>query len=89
MRKSLGDKRREISPKHIQQIIELFLSFNAGESSKIFDTRDFGYRKITIERPLRLNFQTSPQRIAEAARAESLQRPRRQQKENPGGKSCR
>jgi len=63
MRKSLGDKRREISPQHIKQIIELFLSFTEEGHSKIFDTIDFGYRKITIERPLRLNFQASPQRI--------------------------
>jgi len=32
--------------------------------SKIFDTTDFGYRKITVERPLRLNFQASAERIA-------------------------
>lgn len=63
MRKSLGDKRREISPQHIQQIIELFPSFSEEEHAKIFDTLDFGYRKITIERPLRLNFSASPQRI--------------------------
>ncbi|MGH2498470.1 MAG: HsdM family class I SAM-dependent methyltransferase, partial [Ktedonobacteraceae bacterium] len=64
MRKNLGDKRREISTPHIKQIIELFLSFAEEEHCKIFDTRDFGYRKITIERPLRLNFQASPDRIA-------------------------
>ena len=34
------------------------------EYSKVFDTIDFGYRKITVERPLRLNFQASPERIA-------------------------
>jgi hypothetical protein len=31
---------------------------------KIFDTTDFGYRKITVERPLRLNFAITPERIA-------------------------
>lgn len=63
MRKSLGDKRREISAKHIQEITKLFTDFKEGEHSKIFDTADFGYRKITVERPLRLNFQVSPERI--------------------------
>lgn len=63
MRKSMGDKRREISKEHIGRITEIFLSFTDGEYSKIFDTTDFGYRKITIERPLRLNFQASPERI--------------------------
>jgi type I restriction enzyme M protein len=63
MRKSLGDKRREISKEHIRRITEIYLSFTEGEYSKIFDTTDFGYRKITVERPLRLNFQASPERI--------------------------
>jgi len=64
MRKSLGDKRREISPDQIQRITELYEGFNDGEYSKIFDISDFGYRKITIERPLRLNFQVTEERLA-------------------------
>ena len=63
MRKSMGDKRREISKEHIGRITEIDSSFTDGEYSKIFDTTDFGYRKITIERPLRLNFQASPEHI--------------------------
>jgi type I restriction enzyme M protein len=63
MRKSLGDKRREISTEQIDQITELFQTFTANEVSRIFDSTDFGDRKITIERPLRLNFQASPERI--------------------------
>ncbi len=64
MRRSLGDKRREISTEQIQQITDLFTAFTEGKHCKIFDTTDFGYRKITVERPLRLNFQASPERIA-------------------------
>jgi type I restriction enzyme M protein len=41
MRKSLGSKRKELSPEHIEEI------------SRIFDVEDFGYRTITVERPLR------------------------------------
>ena len=63
MRKSLGNKRHEISPEQIQQIVKTYLDFKPGEQSKIFKTADFGYRKITIERPLRLNFQASGERI--------------------------
>ena len=63
MRKSMGDKRREISKDQIGRIAEIYLSFTEGEYSKIFDTLDFGYRKITIERPLRLNFQATSERI--------------------------
>jgi len=63
MRKSLGDKRREISPEQIQTVAKIYQDFKEGEHSKIFDTADFGYRKITVERPLRLNFRASPERI--------------------------
>ena len=63
MRRSLGDKRREISPEHIAEITAIHEAFAASDRSKIFATTDFGYRKITVERPLRLNFQASPERI--------------------------
>jgi type I restriction enzyme M protein len=63
MRKSLGSKRREITTDHIGQITQLFERFKEGEHSKIFPTTTFGYRKVTIERSLRLNFQGSPERI--------------------------
>ncbi len=64
MRKSLGDKRREISADQIQQITDLFTDFKEAAYCKIFQTSDFGYRKITVERPLRLNFEASSERIA-------------------------
>ena len=64
MRKSLGNKRREISKPQIGEIYRLFECFEENELSKIFDTTDFGYRKVTIERPLRLDFQASPEKIA-------------------------
>ena len=56
MRKSLGNKRKEISEEQIQQIKELYVNFEENENSKIFDNADFGYRKITIDRPLKLSF---------------------------------
>jgi len=63
MRKSLGNKRREISPEHIRKIADIFGSCKDGEHSKVFKTTDFGYRKLTVERPLRLNFHASRERI--------------------------
>jgi len=63
MRKSLGNKRREISDEDNEHITKIFLAFKDGEHSKIFDTTDFGYRKITVERPLQLNFQVSDERM--------------------------
>ena len=67
MRKSMGDKRREISQEQIEQIRDIFLQFQDDERSKIFPYTAFGYRKITVERPLRLNFQVNPERLARLA----------------------
>jgi type I restriction enzyme M protein len=64
MRKSLGDKRREIPPERSLEILALLAEFGEGEFSKVFPTTQFGFRKITVERPLRLNFQASPERFA-------------------------
>jgi type I restriction enzyme M protein len=64
MRKSLGDKRREVPAEKAQEILRLHAAFEEGESARIYRTAHFGYRKITVERPLRLNFQASPERIA-------------------------
>lgn len=45
-----------------------------GEFSKIFDTSDFGYREIRVERPLRLNFQASPERLARLVEEKAISR---------------
>jgi type I restriction enzyme M protein len=63
MRKSLGDKRREIPRDKADAILALLRDFKEGEHVKIYPTSHFGYRKITVERPLRLNFQTTPERV--------------------------
>jgi type I restriction enzyme M protein len=64
MRKSLGNKRHELGAEHIVEITRLYGDFAETKRSKIFDNDDFGYRKITVERPLRLNFQASEERLA-------------------------
>jgi type I restriction enzyme M protein len=58
MRKSLGSKRKELSDEHIAEITRLFGEFVEAEKegkpiSRIFKNQDFGYRTITVERPLR------------------------------------
>ncbi|MDY7028746.1 MAG: class I SAM-dependent DNA methyltransferase [Spirochaetota bacterium] len=63
MRKSLGQKRHEISEEQIAQITRIYGDFAENEHCKIFDNEDFGYRKITVERPLQLSFQALPERI--------------------------
>lgn len=64
LRKSLGNKRREISDDQIKQVLGLYTAAEAGEHCRVFDTTEFGYRKITLERPLRLNFQAGAERLA-------------------------
>jgi len=78
MRRSLGDKRREIPH---EQAAEILLRLTEGQDgakktimrdgqpeemtvSRILPTTEFGYRRVTVERPLRLNFQASQERIA-------------------------
>lgn len=63
-RRSLGDKRRHVPEGKAAEIVATHRSFGEGEHSKVFDRETFGYRKVTIDRPLRLNFQASPDRIA-------------------------
>ena len=63
MRKSLGNKRNEISQPHIEEIVRLYGDYKDGENVKVFDNEDFGYRRITVERPLKLNFAVTHERI--------------------------
>ena len=78
MRRSLGDKRRQITPEKSQDILKLFIDYRDGDTrvvardgrreesvvSRVFPASHFGFRKITVERPLRLSFLASPDRIA-------------------------
>ena len=57
LRKNLGKKNCELSPEDIQRICDTFLNFEETEQSKIFPNEAFGYRKIVVERPLRLHSQ--------------------------------
>lgn len=68
LRKSLGSKRREIPENARAEVVRLYAEFlngdsDEGEVSKIFDIEDFGYREVRVERPLRLNFCASDERI--------------------------
>ena len=63
-RKNLGAKRRDVPFDKAREILSLLAAIQESSFVKIYSTRRFGFRKITIERPLRLNFQASPERIA-------------------------
>lgn len=52
-RKALGNKRNDISEENIKQIVDLYSKYESNDLSMIFDTKDFGYTTITVERPLK------------------------------------
>ena len=54
LRKNLGQKNCELSDEDIERICDTFLDFRETEESKIFPNEEFGYWKVTVERPLRL-----------------------------------
>ena len=55
-KRSLGDKRRHVSESQIEEIVRLYGRFEDGERSRLFDNADFGYVRVTVERPLRLRY---------------------------------
>lgn len=76
LRKNLGAKNCEFAPEHIEEITEIYLGMRSHfakydsegegskrEISKVFDNRDFGYYKVTVERPLRLAAQFTAERV--------------------------
>ena len=67
MRKSLGNKRKEISREQIEEITRLYADFSEGERVKIFPNEAFGYQRITVERPLRLRWEVTPDALVRLA----------------------
>jgi type I restriction enzyme M protein len=59
MRKSLGEKRKQISPEQIEEITRLYGAFEEDERVRIFRNEQFGYQRITVERPLRRRFEVT------------------------------
>ena len=60
LRKNLGSKNCELSDEDISRVCDAFLAFEETEQSKIFPNEAFGYWKVTVERPLRLTVDLSP-----------------------------
>lgn len=65
LRKSLGSKRHEISNEDREEIVKIYSEYKNGKHSKIFKNTDFAYRQITIERPLKLSFDFTSEKIKE------------------------
>ena len=72
LRKGLGGKRNELGPDDIATILKLYDGFEVSERSKVFDVEDFFYRTITVERPLRLNWALTPDRLTAALDTKAL-----------------
>ncbi len=64
MRKGLGSKSNELTESHIQQIADAFKDFQQNEISRIFENDDFAYWSITVERPLRLSWQLTEEKLS-------------------------
>ena len=78
MKKSLNNKRNEIAEDQIHHLARVYGNYQDGETaevlingktetrviSRILENREFGYLKVTVERPLRMNFEATPERVA-------------------------
>ncbi|MCL4446447.1 MAG: type I restriction-modification system subunit M, partial [Actinobacteria bacterium] len=67
MRKSLGDKRKEISADQIAEITRLYADFTEGDRVKILPNESFGFQRITVERPLRLRWEITAETVERVA----------------------
>lgn len=63
LRKGIGSKRNAVSQQNVDELVKLYGNFVDTEVSKIFNTEDFGYTTITVERPLRQSWALTPARI--------------------------
>lgn len=72
MRKPLGEKRKELSESNIADITNIYGDFRETEESKIFNTQDFYYHEVVVERPLRLSFQITPDMIEQLQQSKSF-----------------
>ena len=64
MRKSLGEKRKQIPEEQIADIVRLYGEFEQNDLSKIFPNEAFGFMRITVERPLRLRWEITEETLA-------------------------
>jgi len=87
MRKSLGNKRKELSDAHIDALTRMYAEFTEGPEVKIFNNEDFGFSRITVERPLKLNFQASAERIERLANENGFKNLAKSKKKGDAGEA--
>ncbi len=93
LRKNLGEKNCELRPEHIKEIQDAYLNFNDverqaedGLAAKVFNNSDFGYYKVTIDRPARLKAQFTQENIEMLRFEKSLKEPMQWAYESFGAK---
>jgi type I restriction enzyme M protein len=74
MRKSLGEKRKQISEEQIAEITCLYGDFEEGEKVKVFPNEAFGFLRITVERPLQLRWEVTDETVDAALAAKAIQK---------------
>ncbi len=74
MHKSLGNKRNEISDEYRDEITRIYGKFTESEYVRIFDNKNFGYHKVTVERPLKLNFAVNDERLEKLKQTEKFKK---------------
>ena len=74
MRKSLGNKRNEVCEDQGARSPVSTGQLRGNQHVRIFDNRDFGYRRLTVERPLKLNFAVDPERLARLEQTPAFER---------------
>ena len=84
LRKNLGKKNCELGEEDIARICDTFLDFEETEQSKIFDNAAFGYWKVTVERPLRIEG-ADPNRVYNGGRNQGAEGGRQAQRGGAGG----
>ncbi|GII22717.1 type I restriction-modification system subunit M [Planosporangium mesophilum] len=83
MRKSLGDKRKYLTAEHISEITRLYgEALDVAQDPehplhgkvKVFANEDFGYRRITVERPLKLRFEVTEETLGQVRESKAIQK---------------
>ncbi len=83
MRRSLGYKRQYLTDDDIKEILEYYSKFDRSKNVKIFDNEEFGYTKVTVERPLQLNFCVCDERLDDLYAVKAFSKLAESKKEDP------
>lgn len=74
MRRNLGNKRKEVTDKQIASLTKLYEDCSRGEHTRVIPNDKFGYRKITVERPLQLRFEPTEEKVEEVLTHKNIEK---------------